>query len=463
MRGFDFDYTNKTKPYNEGPNIFRSLNYPVAYPVTVPYEEIKAQAKYINEDANFFYVSYGEIPTKKYLPRFLELSNFEETGKVYKSFIEFVANKGEVIKLKEYQKNNLKFIIFNNELYRVTPIIWRVSKKTYIASSTTDIGYGFSISEKASAKIYLNTLIAQDLIPSPYKEETEEQCKCLNQSSPNTLYNLHYDFLSYIDVLKLAYIYDIPVCLYGDSVYSKERLIENYSMQYLKNLEFLNDREKELFNYTLNSLKGSIAFFATEKDRAILEKYPFLNVYVPSDNNFYDTYQADFFNNQDKISFNEKLLNNSQSKIHPALYAYLANNHVEINKYPYFEYQIINASNLLYETNNPNILYYIFPWPLAEDIIKYFKNSLVIFEGIFNKEYNIEKIDSPQKFELVNSLVIVDEENLEKAYKFIEEMIPEFLDYFEHQWTLNDINRLSILNSLKLKLHPDILTKNLKK
>ncbi|MGM9877135.1 MAG: hypothetical protein ACI33S_00660 [Bacilli bacterium] len=108
------------------------------------------------------------------------------------------------------------------------------------------------------------------------------------------------------------------------------------------------------------------------------------------------------------------------------------------------------ASNILYRTNNINLLRGILGNNLIDILQAKYNNKFYIsLHDVINRNYNISDIEKIEnKYIEVSYLSQVDESNIEVVRNFVVQMSFELLEYFDLLWSRNNENRKAILDEL---------------
>lgn len=134
-----------------------------------------------------------------------------------------------------------------------------------------------------------------------------------------------------------------------------------------------------------------------------------------------------------------------REKIHPAIYAYISYRGDMVLRTPYDKEmpkphadprRWKMASDILYESNNPNTLKAIVGEEITADFIAFCKLPTITVEDIINENYTEDdiKIDIGRKYATISKLLKVDEKNMPKVRKFVKKLGAEFVKNFDVQW-----------------------------
>ena len=152
-----------------------------------------------------------------------------------------------------------------------------------------------------------------------------------------------------------------------------------------------------------------------------------------------------------------------KQKIHPAVYAYISYKGDQVlrteynreNPQPYADPRRWKmASDMLYATNNPNMLKAVIGEPLTRDFVFFCKIPVIsiqdVLEGNYTQE-DIDKMDLGRKHATVSGLVGVDNENMPIIREFVKKLGAEMCRKFEVQWAHGDEERLEQLQELMME------------
>ena len=165
-----------------------------------------------------------------------------------------------------------------------------------------------------------------------------------------------------------------------------------------------------------------------------------------------------------KTTVKDWLLWASKSKIHPAIYAFVASHGLDDEKNPVLrtKYDGENctdprrwekASNQMKFTNNPYNLTGIIGKELTEEFVKFTQKKVITLYDVLNDNYNLEmpKIPADIAYNTLVGLASVDEENVKKVRDFVKKyMIAEQYKNFVQMWTLGDTKRIEMLKEFDL-------------
>ena len=147
-----------------------------------------------------------------------------------------------------------------------------------------------------------------------------------------------------------------------------------------------------------------------------------------------------------------------QTKIHPAIYAYIACKKESVLRTKFTgikpnadprKWEM--ASKVLYKTNNPYMLRGLIGEELTNDFVAFCQTKVISIEDVIEGNYDekIFEINSSEKYLTVLALSNVDEKNVEVIRSFIEKLGKDFLALFDSLWTMGNDERLETLMSIK--------------
>ena len=151
------------------------------------------------------------------------------------------------------------------------------------------------------------------------------------------------------------------------------------------------------------------------------------------------------------------------SKIHPAIYAYVAYNNAfgkDVLRTRYDgkkpnadprKWEM--ASKVLYVTRKPEMLRSLIGEDLTSDFIAFCTQRVISIEDVLNGNYTDYdlQMDTSKKYITIVNLSLVDEENIEVIRDFVSKLGKELLATFDLLWTHGDEARLEKIAELKLK------------
>lgn len=102
------------------------------------------------------------------------------------------------------------------------------------------------------------------------------------------------------------------------------------------------------------------------------------------------------------------------------------------------------ASRALYECNNPNVLRAFIGQELTENFIEFAKLNFITLNDVLTDNWTVNDIpeDTTQRNFLVNTLILVDDENVDKVREFIKHLGSEYLARFDYEWSKDNIQRI---------------------
>lgn len=139
------------------------------------------------------------------------------------------------------------------------------------------------------------------------------------------------------------------------------------------------------------------------------------------------------------------------NQIHPAIIDYIRANGDNVLTTPYNgktpnadprKWEL--ASKALYESNNPNVLRAFVGKELTAEFIKFCQMDLISLNDVLNDNWTIDDIpkDTVQRTFIVNTLTVVDDNNVEKVRDFVKLLGKEFLAKFDYEWSKNSPERV---------------------
>lgn len=156
--------------------------------------------------------------------------------------------------------------------------------------------------------------------------------------------------------------------------------------------------------------------------------------------------------------------NNKRKKIHPVIYAFiqcygdtLLRTEFDVNNpEPYANPRRWKmASDILYESNNPNVLRIVIGEDLTNQFIEFCKLSVITVNDIINNEYSQDEIDEmsfDEKIIATTELLNVESKDLEKVRGFVDKLGQDMLNIFDNELAQvnNDENVDSFSNNDEL-------------
>ncbi len=148
-----------------------------------------------------------------------------------------------------------------------------------------------------------------------------------------------------------------------------------------------------------------------------------------------------------------------ESKIHPAIYAYVAYRGEEVLRTPYNgetpnadprKWEL--ASKVLYTTKNPNMLRALVGEEITKDFVKFCEQQVITIEDIVSNNYSdqgLQYMDISEKYATAVGLSFVTDENLEVVRNFITKLGPEIVATFDSLWVHGDDKRLERIAELR--------------
>ncbi len=147
-------------------------------------------------------------------------------------------------------------------------------------------------------------------------------------------------------------------------------------------------------------------------------------------------------------------------KIHPAVIAYISYKGDEAlrtsyngkHQKPYADPRRWEmASDMLYETNNPNTLKAIIGEDVARDFTYFCKQPTITIDDVLKGNYTQQKIgemDLGRKLATVSGLVSVGSENMPQVREFVKKLGPELCKTFDTLWAVGNEERLEQLQEI---------------
>ena len=150
------------------------------------------------------------------------------------------------------------------------------------------------------------------------------------------------------------------------------------------------------------------------------------------------------------------------TKIHPAIYSYIAYKSVSndnVLRTPY-NGKIPNAdprkwemaSKVLYRTNQPHMLRALIGEELTTDFIAFCGDQVLTVNDVINGNYSegVFNMDLSEKYATAVGLTYVDENNLEEIRDFVIKLGPEICAVFDVVWSRGNEKRLEKIAELKM-------------
>lgn len=152
----------------------------------------------------------------------------------------------------------------------------------------------------------------------------------------------------------------------------------------------------------------------------------------------------------------------SEAKIHPSIYAYVAYKSYsgyDVLRTPYTgdkpnadprKWEM--SSKLLYKTKQPEMLRALIGDELTRDFIAFAKQQVISVEDVINHNYSSRdlEMDISQKFATAVGLSSVDNEHFETVRNFMKQVGAEPRAAFESMWTHGDERRLEKLAEVQM-------------
>lgn len=205
-----------------------------------------------------------------------------------------------------------------------------------------------------------------------------------------------------------------------------------------------------------NDLDDSLA--ANEMAEPLFNR--FAHVYIDTTINDWLNWAITPDKNYESLDYQKR---DNSSKIHPAIYAYIAYNNAlgkEVLRTRYDgkkpnadprKWEM--ASKVLYATKKPEMLRSLIGKDLTKDFIAFCTQRVISIEDVLKENYTEEdlKMDTSKKYITIVNLSLADEENIEVVRDFVAKLGRELLATFDLLWTHGNEARLEKLQELKLE------------
>ncbi|MDD6646988.1 MAG: ATP-binding protein [Firmicutes bacterium] len=433
----------------------------------------------IKDISGFEEAKFGEYPQNtadRALSRTLE-QEFNEgrlikTGKKYNAqYEEFQHNGSKYIRVPFALENAL--VLSDGRSYKngdiawieVSPVRWLYDAKAGLLVSRTILAsdvlfssenyYGGEF-EKTAIYAYLNTTLAEDLVPSVLREMTPEEKAAYEEemqraSKRRNPYGLTFGEVSEEDIIRGAIESDVAVFLHGPSSEGKSARVKQIDptceIIYLRNAtpDSLNgrsvynqstgemidipptwfrkvkakceqepDRLHVVFfdeiNNALPSIQGMAFNIVLDREVNGIWKLPDNARVVAAGNDMQDSLAAHqlaapFFNRFAHVYINtttEKWLKWArENNIHPAIYAYIAFKRGETLRSTY-DGEKPNAdprkwemaSKMLYTTGRPEMLRSLIGEDITDEFVQFCNQPIITLEDVLNGNYSDKEIES---------------------------------------------------------------------
>ena len=154
----------------------------------------------------------------------------------------------------------------------------------------------------------------------------------------------------------------------------------------------------------------------------------------------------------------EKL--DTKSKIHPAVYSYIAYRGDEVLRTSYNgktpnadprKWEL--ASKMLYKTNNPQTLRSLVGDKITRGFIEFCQQKVITLEDVLNNHYSEADLEmtSSEQYATAYALSYVDLENVVKVREFMKKVSDEARATFESLWINGNPQRLEKIAELKIE------------
>ncbi len=158
-----------------------------------------------------------------------------------------------------------------------------------------------------------------------------------------------------------------------------------------------------------------------------------------------------------------------ENHIHPAIYSYIAYRR-DASLRTKYDGRHPNAdprkwemaSNLLYKTNNPEVLRALVGEEITQDFISFCKKSVITIEDVLTNNYKDDDLlylNTSEKYATVMALSEATDEEVIPIREFVEKLGNEYVTVFDVLWSKDQEERLNTLAGLK---EVKVLTKTFK-
>ena len=387
----------------------------------------------------------------------------------------------------------------------VSPVRWLIDDETGLLIAKKGLASGVRFCDakqefdgdfdKTEMKFFLDTYMLPDLIRPIIVSHTHEE-----NVNTNNAYVLDFTPVSEKKIIKGAIENDLPVFLYGSSPEEKSSTVKGidptceivclrnatsdsingknvYNEQIGEMIDFpptwfekLREKcEKEpkkfhvlFFDGITNApsnIQGMIANIILDKEVNGIWKLPENARIVVSGNDIKDSFENKqltellfdrFVYVYVKTTPENWLDWASKHNIHPAIYTYIAamEGIKLIDEYTGQELTPRKwemASKMLYKERNPEVLKSLLGENIAKKFTKFCRLPVITLNDVINDNYDekdIQALNIYEKKVTMLGLTQVDDENLEKVRKFVNNLGESFLDIFDDLWTHGDETRL---------------------
>ena len=428
---------------------------------------------------------------KKYSAAYEELQ-YEE-----KKYIRIAYAAGEKCRLsngKTYMNGEIAWV-------KVEPVIWlyderagvMISREVLVSGQiySADSFYDGDFSKTALCS-FLSGSLAGDIIPSVVRQLTEEEKKRHEEQMKRAArrrnpYGLTFGEVSEEDIIRGAIESDVAVFLHGASSEGKSARVKQIDptceIIYLRNAtpDSLNGRSvynqstgemidirpawlKKLrkkceeepdkphvvffdeINNALPSIQGMAFNIVLDREVNGIWKLPDNARIVAAGNDMEDSLAAHqlaqpFFNRFAHVYINtttDKWLKWARrSRIHPAIYAYIAFKRGETLRSPYDgkkpnadprKWEM--ASKMLYATGQPEMLRSLLGEEITDEFVKFCSQAVITVEDVIKGDYSEEEIsnmNTSERYATTVGLSLAEDENRDAIREFVSKLGEEFL------------------------------------
>lgn len=410
------------------------------------------------------------------------------------------------------------FALSNNRLYQsgdviwleVLPVRWLIDDRTKILISKRCLLSGVELikAEKYASVTYdgdfskttmcafLNGIMFKDLI------QNLTQIRKKSANFIKNSFDLKYENVELLEIIKASIANDIAVFLHGDTVIVRfdylKRIYPNSEMIYLPNatLEKLNgknvfdeskgkmvdlepiwfkklqekcEKEKDKFHVILFdeitsaplNIQSAVFNMILNKEVNELWKLPknARIVLATTDkedslvsNRLVKLFSDKFAHFYIQTSFDYWQYWARKNNMHPFIYSYIAyrGNEILCDKYdgknPNADPERWKmASKMLYTTRNPSILKAVVGEKIADDFTTFCHQQVITLDNVINEDYtknDIQKLNPAQKYAITAGVVRTNEIDYNKVKEFVAKLGTEYLKIFEDLWMEVNSNNL---------------------
>ena len=161
----------------------------------------------------------------------------------------------------------------------------------------------------------------------------------------------------------------------------------------------------------------------------------------------------------EKLDF-EKMNNENELKIHPAIYAFISYRRDDVLRTKYTgdkpnadQRKWEMASKMLYKTNKPEMLRALVGEEVTKEFIAFCSQKVITLDDVINEKYDEDFVMNPdEKYATAVSLSQVGKENIEKVRIFMTRFEPEIVNIFDTLWIRNSRERMEKIVEIKMAL-----------